>query len=232
MHVPVDRRKEVWNTERASEQGGAREEGDKEERRVRDEEAEGIGMQKEEAGSSGSKLKKKGKGKMRSDDEDSDDDLDDISRKGKGKRNGGGGTNGEKSAPLGEVRLRSDKVDKNGDYFVGVMRDGKLHLHRISEIQQFRPTLTYLDVMARQKSKPATLDDEGDGGDEVEPAIPASAPKAREVVVSARGSEASGGGMGQMSALRREMISAARKEQKEGWVDLEWFDEMVDKEVL
>ncbi|KAG9011459.1 hypothetical protein FRB94_008290 [Tulasnella sp. JGI-2019a] len=223
MHVPVDRRKEVWNPERAGEHGGAREEGDREERRVRDEEADEVKVEPGTA-TSKSKSKKKGKGKAsaRSDDEDSDEDMEDV--KGKGKKNGGG-TSGEKNPPLGEVRMRSDKVDKNGDYFVGVMRDGKLHLHRISEIQQFRPTLTYLDVLARQKSKPATLDD-GEEGDEPEPAIPAAAPKAREVVVSARGGEAGGSGMGQMTALRREMIAAARKEQKGAWVDLEWFDEM------
>lgn len=103
-----------------------------------------------------------------------------------------------------------------------IFQSGRLHLHPIAEIQQFRPTLTYLDVLTRQKAKPAAYEEEDDDNAD---AVPAG--KAREVVVSARGGEQSGGGMGQMTGLRREMIATARKEQKEAWVDLEWFDEAV-----
>lgn len=148
MHLPVDRRKEVWNSERATEHGAAREEGDREERRVRDEAADEENtnnnpkvkkepaskskVKKEEKGGGGGRKTKKGangsgkkgKGKMRawSDSEESgESDLDAIRR-------------GGAPASLGEVRMKSESVSKNGDYFVGVMRDGELPFFGVSRI--------------------------------------------------------------------------------------------------
>ncbi|KIO31197.1 hypothetical protein M407DRAFT_68288 [Tulasnella calospora MUT 4182] len=127
---------------------------------------------------------------------------------------------------LKETRLRSERVKAKGDYFVGVLRDGQLYLHPISQVHQFRPTLTYMDVLSR-KNRPKTDDDDDVEEESAPPAAAATVAKAaREVVVAARGTPGeAAGNVGGLSALRRDMISTMRKEQEERWVDMQWDDE-------
>jgi DNA-directed RNA polymerase III subunit RPC5 len=111
---------------------------------------------------------------------------------------------------------------------------GKLHLHPLSETQQLRPTLTYLDALTRKSRqfRGAGSDSESDDGpppdpDEV-PSVPA--PKkakkpvgeAKEVQIAARKAEEKGGQnlQGGLSAIRREMLMSLRAEEEEEWQEL------------
>jgi len=111
---------------------------------------------------------------------------------------------------------------------------GKLHLHPISETHQFRPTLTYLDILSRKnkRSRGAGSDSDSDDGpppdpDDIAPVVPLkkekkAAGEAKEVHVSARKSdEQSGlGGQGSLSTVRREILHIIRVEEEERWEDL------------
>jgi DNA-directed RNA polymerase III subunit RPC5 len=113
---------------------------------------------------------------------------------------------------------------------------GELHLHAVNSVHQFRPTLTYLDVLSRKtrKTKPgAGSDSDSDDGpppDPDEPPPPPTTSKrekkgggdAKEVQVSARKNEdkSSLQILGGMSAARREMLQAIRAEDDEQWLPL------------
>lgn len=114
-----------------------------------------------------------------------------------------------------------------------------MHLHPISETHQFRPTLTYLDVLSRQskRSRARGSDSDSDDGPPPDPDEPAPVPvqkkerkptdEAREVQVSARKSEDKGGLQpltGGLSTVRREMLAAIRAEDDEAWKDIQFFD--------
>ncbi|KAH8100619.1 DNA-directed RNA polymerase III subunit Rpc5 [Cristinia sonorae] len=141
---------------------------------------------------------------------------------------------------LSEIRLRGEPVPHNGAYVLGVVRDGVLHLHPISETYQLRPTLTYMDVLSRKSRRPkgnAGSDDDSDDGPPPDPDEPAPAPaapkkekkkagEAKEVQVSVRkvvddkGLSLGGG----LTAVRREMLMAIRSEEDERWEDYEYCD--------
>ncbi|KAG8999397.1 hypothetical protein FRB90_012083 [Tulasnella sp. 427] len=201
IHVPVDARPAMWNAEQAKEYGAARVEEDAEERRLL--EGEDKAGKKGKAG-----VKKEGRKKYESDEDDEEEK----------KKN---------AKTLKDVRLRSERVKTKGDYFIGVLRDGQLYLHPISQVHQFRPTLTYMDVLSRKTKSTAEDDEEGEEENAAPATAAATAAKsAREVVVAARGTPGEGAGnVGGLSALRREMISTMRKEQEERWVDMQWDDE-------
>ena len=156
---------------------------------------------------------------------------------------------------LTDSRLHSDPIPQCGAYMLGVMRDGerskgcpdgviladrestgRLHLVPISEMHQFRPTLTYLDIVSRKarRSRGGGTDSESDDGpppdpDEVLPVV--TAPKkakktaeAKEVQVSARKSGDDKNFQGGMSAARREMLLAIRTEEDEPWRPVQFCD--------
>ncbi|KAF8973891.1 DNA-directed RNA polymerase III subunit Rpc5 [Flammula alnicola] len=138
---------------------------------------------------------------------------------------------------LSEVRLRSEEIIQRGVHVLGIVRDGKLHLHPISEAHQLRPTLTYLDILSRRnrRSRGTGSDSDSDDGpppdpDEVAPVVaPKKEKKAptdvREVHVTARKSDdQNGSGQGGLSAVRREMLHIIRSEEDEKWEDLEFCD--------
>ena len=111
---------------------------------------------------------------------------------------------------------------------------GKLYLHPISQTHQFRPTLTYLDILSRKnkRSRGGDSDSDSDDGpppdpDEIAPAVPLkkekkAAGEAKEVHVSARKSDDQSGlgGQGSLSAVRREMLHIIRVEEEEQWESL------------
>ncbi|KAF9475609.1 hypothetical protein BDN70DRAFT_813812 [Pholiota conissans] len=138
---------------------------------------------------------------------------------------------------LSQVRLRSEQIPQRGAQVLGIVRDGKLHLHPISETHQFRPTLTHLDVLSRKnrRTRGGGSDSDSDDGpppdpDEVAPA--AAPPKEkkfptdlREVHVTARKTDDQNGpGQGGLSAVRRDMLHIIRAEEDEKWQDLEFSD--------
>ncbi|KAG8219926.1 hypothetical protein J3R82DRAFT_924, partial [Butyriboletus roseoflavus] len=153
---------------------------------------------------------------------------------------------------LTDSRLRSDAIPQCGAYMLGVVRDGerpkgmmcsfliesqgRLHLVPISETHQFRPTLTYLDIMSRKArhSRGGGSDSESDDGappdpDEVLPVVTApkkekKAAEAKEVQVSARKSGDDKGFQGGMSVARREMLLAIRAEEDEPWQPVQFCD--------
>ncbi|KDR85135.1 hypothetical protein GALMADRAFT_233778 [Galerina marginata CBS 339.88] len=141
---------------------------------------------------------------------------------------------------LSEVRLRSEEIPQRGAHILGVVRDGKLHLHPISETHQFRPTLTYLDILSRKNRRTlAGSDSDSDDGPPPDPdePTPVVAPKKekkssgdpKEVHVSARKSEDQNGpGQGGLSAVRREMLQIIRAEEDEKWESLEFCDITTD----
>jgi len=111
---------------------------------------------------------------------------------------------------------------------------GSLHLHPLSETQQLRPTLTYLDALNRKSRRTRGADSDSDSGDgtlpdpdEVSP-IPITkktkkpAGEAKEVQVAARKAEEKGGRdlQGGLSTIRREMLMTVRAEEEEEWQDL------------
>ncbi|KAJ7071225.1 DNA-directed RNA polymerase III subunit Rpc5 [Mycena amicta] len=139
---------------------------------------------------------------------------------------------------LSEVRMRSEQIQQPGVYMLGILRDGQLHLHPITETHQMRPTLTYLDVLSRKnKRSRAGSDSDSDEGPPPDPDEPMPAPvpvkkekkttgEAREVLVTARKSEDKSGAqaLGGLSTARREMLAAIHAEEDEDWHDLQFFD--------
>jgi DNA-directed RNA polymerase-3 subunit RPC5 len=115
---------------------------------------------------------------------------------------------------------------------------GQLHLHPISETYQFRPTLTYMDVLSSKGRRRAGEDSDSDDGPPPDPDDPTPLPvppkkekkikagEAKEVSVSARKSEDKSGMqlMGGLSTARREMLAIMRAEEDEVWEDLEFCD--------
>ncbi|KAI0068406.1 hypothetical protein BV25DRAFT_1818816 [Artomyces pyxidatus] len=139
---------------------------------------------------------------------------------------------------LSEIRLRSEDIPHTGAYMLGIVRDGHLHLHPISETHQMRPTLTYLDVLSRKsrRARGAGSDSDSDDGPPPDPDEPAPAPvpkkekksagDAREVQVAARKTDDKGGQnlQGGLSTIRREMLIAIRAEEDEAWQDFDYYD--------
>jgi len=184
VHVPVDTRPEVWNSDKSKELGAGRLEDDKE------------------------KNQDVGRVKLK---------------------------DGEEPR-LSEIRLQSEQIPHTGAYMLGIVRDGHLHLHPISETHQLRPTLTYLDVLSRRsrRSRGGGSDSDSDDGPPPDPDEPAPVPapkkekkaagEAKEIQVAARKSEDKGGQnlQGGLSAVRREMLLAIRAEEDEAWEDLDY----------
>jgi DNA-directed RNA polymerase-3 subunit RPC5 len=120
------------------------------------------------------------------------------------------------------------------------MDKGQLHLHPVTESHQFRPTMTYLDVLSqkgkRSRGGGGGEDNDSDDGPPPDPDEPAPAPvikkekkpvaEAKEVQVSARraADDKGMGGLGGMTAARREMLMAIRAEEDEVWEDLDFFE--------
>ncbi|KAA1468169.1 hypothetical protein DENSPDRAFT_814241 [Dentipellis sp. KUC8613] len=185
IHVPVDTRPEVWNSEKSKELGAARVEDDKE----KNQDSEPVKSREEDP-------------------------------------------------RLSEVRLQSEQLLPTGAYMLGILRDGHLHLHPISEVHQLRPTLTYLDTLTRKsrRGRGAGSDSDSDDGPPPDPDEPAPAPppkkekksttEAKEVQVAARKNEEKGGLaiQGGLSTVRRDMLLAMRAEEDEAWEDLEYHD--------
>ncbi|KAL1756137.1 DNA-directed RNA polymerase III subunit Rpc5 [Schizophyllum commune] len=140
---------------------------------------------------------------------------------------------------LSEVRLRSEEVPHKGVYMLGVVREGELHLHPISQTHQFRPTVTYLDYLSRKSKKrgggDSDSEDDGPPPDPDEPAPPPAPKKekkktggeTREVQVSARKNEERNGVLmqGNITAWRREMLQQIHAEEDEEWTGLDFQDE-------
>ena len=117
---------------------------------------------------------------------------------------------------------------------------GKLHLHRISQTHQLRPTLTYIDVLTRKvrRRTGANSDSDSDDGPPPDPdEPPPSAPKKQkkvstdvkevQVAIQKIGDDKTmqlGGGL---TAMRREMLSQIRAEEDERWEDLQYYDAAV-----
>jgi len=142
---------------------------------------------------------------------------------------------------LTETRLRSEQITSRGCYMLGIVRDGRLHLHPISQTHQLRPTLTYVDVFHRKTRRARTGagdDSDSDDGPPPDPDDPTPAPapvkkepkvvgETKEVNVAVRKTTDDKGGpsmQGGLSAARHEMLLAMRKEEEEPWQDLEYCD--------
>ncbi|TFK41021.1 DNA-directed RNA polymerase III subunit Rpc5 [Crucibulum laeve] len=138
---------------------------------------------------------------------------------------------------LSEVRMKSEEIPQRGVHLLGVVRDGCLHLHPISETHQLRPALTYLDILSRKsKRSHGGFDSDSDDGPPPDPDDPAPLPvprkekkstgEVKEIQVTARKSDDKNGltGPGALSAVRREMLHAIRAEEDEEWEPLEFCD--------
>jgi len=115
---------------------------------------------------------------------------------------------------------------------------GKLNLHPIKETHQFRPTLTYLDILSRRnrRGRQDGSDSESDDGPPPDPddLLPVEAPKkekkstgpGKEIQVSARKSDDKGATstLGSLSVIRRDMLRVIRLEEDEEWQELRFFD--------
>ncbi|KAF9015301.1 DNA-directed RNA polymerase III subunit Rpc5 [Cyathus striatus] len=147
------------------------------------------------------------------------------------------GTAGQEEPKLTEIRLQSEEIRQRGSYFLGILRNGKLHLHPINETHQLRPTLTYLDLLSRKNKRSRnggendSDSDDGPPPDPDEPVMQLPAKKerkvagdAKEVHVTTRRGDDKGvvAGQGALSAVRREMLHLIRVEEDEEWQSLEF----------
>ncbi|KAI0815142.1 DNA-directed RNA polymerase III subunit Rpc5 [Irpex lacteus] len=138
---------------------------------------------------------------------------------------------------LTETRMKSEQVPQIGTYVAGVIRNGKLYLHPISETHQLRPTLTYMDTLTRKSKRRGggDDDDDSDDGPPPDPDDPAPPPvvkkekkssgEAKEVQVSIRKTGDDKGlqlGSG-LTAMRRELLMAIRAEEDEQWEDYVYY---------
>ncbi|KAJ3822998.1 DNA-directed RNA polymerase III subunit Rpc5 [Lentinula raphanica] len=189
IHVPVDTRPEVYNSDRGHELGKGQLDDDREKNQ-----------------------EKKGKG-----------------REGEEPR-------------LAEMRLRSEEIPQRGAQMLGIMHENELHLHPISAIYQFRPTLTYLDTLSRKNRRRGgdESDSDSDDGPPPDPDEPApvaapvkkekkAAGEAKEVQVSARRTDEKAGNLSQLSNARKEMLAIIRAEQDESWQNLEFCGMMTEE---
>ncbi|KAJ4486309.1 DNA-directed RNA polymerase III subunit Rpc5 [Lentinula aciculospora] len=149
-------------------------------------------------------------------------------RKGKGRE--------EEEPRLAEIRLRSEEIPQRNVQMLGIVHDNELHLHPINATHQFRPTLTYLDILSRKSKRRGGDDSDSDSDDgpppdpdEPAPAIvpkkkekKAAAAEAKEVQVSARRTDDKAGNLSQLSNARKEMLAIIRAEQDESWQNLEY----------
>ena len=137
---------------------------------------------------------------------------------------------------LGEVRMRSEPMPDRAVYMLATVRDGEIHLHPVSRTLQFRPTMTYLDVLQRKmRPKRGGGDSDSDDGpppDPDEPAVPPP-PKtkkkadldAREVQLTAKKvDDKLQAGMNNLSDVRQEMLARLRTEMSDNWQDWEYCD--------
>ena len=115
-----------------------------------------------------------------------------------------------------------------------------MHLHPISQTHQFRPTLTYLDLLSQKsrRSRGGGDDSDSDDGPPPDPDDPTPiAPttkkekqpsESREVQVTARKATEDKTGtqqfLGGMSQVRREILTLLRDEAEERWEDLTYCD--------
>lgn len=139
---------------------------------------------------------------------------------------------------LGEIRLQSEQLPQRGVQMLGIIRNGKLNLHPIRETHQFRPTLTYLDILSRRNrhGQQGGSDSESDDGPPPDPDDPSlvQVPKkekkstgpGKEVQVSARKSDdkSATSALGGLSTVRRDMLRIIRSEEDEEWEELRFFD--------
>ncbi|EPT04209.1 hypothetical protein FOMPIDRAFT_1027991 [Fomitopsis schrenkii] len=139
---------------------------------------------------------------------------------------------------LAEVRMRSEQIPHSGVYVLGIVRDGQLHLHPISETHQLRPTLTYMDVLSRKNRRGrggAGSDDDSDDGPPPDPDEPAPVPiakkekkpsgEAKEVQVAVRRGDDKGlQSQGGMTQVRRDMLKMVHDEEDQEWQDYQYCD--------
>ncbi|KAJ3883027.1 DNA-directed RNA polymerase III subunit Rpc5 [Lentinula edodes] len=160
--------------------------------------------------------------------------LDDDREKNQ-ERKGGKGREGEEPR-LAEIRLRSEEIPHRGTQMLGIVHENELHLHPINATHQFRPTLTYLDILSRKSKRRGGDDSDSDSDDGPPPdpdePVPVTAAKkkekkatagdAKEVQVSARRTDDKAGNLSQLSNARKEMLAIIRAEQDESWQDLQF----------
>jgi len=144
---------------------------------------------------------------------------------------------------LSEVRMRSEEIRQAGVYMLGVVRDGRLHIHPISETHQLRPTLTYIDYLSKKTKRSRTgagSDSDSDDGpppdpDDVAPEPPPKkekkpADESKEVQVAVRKSTTDDKNIqGGLSVQRRELLAHIRTEEEERWEDLVYCDGEADE---
>ncbi|KAH7106729.1 hypothetical protein BKA62DRAFT_684926 [Auriculariales sp. MPI-PUGE-AT-0066] len=138
---------------------------------------------------------------------------------------------------LAEVRLRSEPMPDRAVYMLATARDGEIHLHPISRTMQFRPTMTYLDIISRKaRPKRSGADSDSDDGPPPDPDEPSAPPPqknkkkadvdAREVQLSAKkaNDDKLHAGLNNLSQVRQEMLGQLRAEMTEKWQDWEYCD--------
>jgi DNA-directed RNA polymerase-3 subunit RPC5 len=103
-------------------------------------------------------------------------------------------------------------------------------------MHQFRPTITYLDVLSRKQRRTRDDDSDSDAGPPPDPDEPAPPPapakekkpvgEARDVQVAAKKTDEKSL-QGGLSAIRREMLTVIHAEEDEAWTDFDFFDAQV-----
>lgn len=122
--------------------------------------------------------------------------------------------------------------------YITNLLSGRLYLHPVSELHQFRPALTYLDVQSRKTMRSTTTGSEYDSDEGPPPdpdEVPVSAAPRRkekkpvemkEISVSTRKTDDKGTAVG-LSTMRREILQVIRAEEDEEWQNYEYCDATV-----
>ncbi|WVF68049.1 hypothetical protein IAT40_002811 [Kwoniella sp. CBS 6097] len=131
-----------------------------------------------------------------------------------------------------KMRLRSELVPHATGYYSGVIRDGALHLHPVSNVLQFRTALNYLDDAddkARERSTRRSNgmsngngDSDDDGGDNGKKKKAAAAPVKDLRPVRKVLDEEDNDGSGSIKDFRNKMWWMAKKEDEDQWVPYQW----------
>ncbi len=154
---------------------------------------------------------------------------------------GGGGPSSTPSSRLSELHLRSEQLPVNASYAIGILKDNAIYLHPVAQVHQFKPSLSYLDVISRKNNRKRSggnSDSDSDDGpppDPDEPPLRLKHPRrkkikktseAKEVTVVVKKTDDKGGiqFQGGLSTARREMLSALRKEGDEPWQEVQYRD--------
>ncbi|RXK41678.1 hypothetical protein M231_00913 [Tremella mesenterica] len=132
------------------------------------------------------------------------------------------GKKGKKKEKWGEkMRLKSEMLPHKSGYYCGVIHEGALHLHPVSQQMQFRTSLAYLDDLSAPSKKKEEEDEEAKK----------KGKNARPPPVKKLLDDEDNDGSGSIRDFRKRMQVNEQRESQDPWVAYSWEDGLSDKVV-